>query len=387
MRSPSDLAELGDAASRWAAVVESSVAEALAQDPTEHIAIDAGNETQRRVVDWPAIPQRPRRCLGRVRADRLVGLRDTQGDIGRLEFQDEYAEWRMVGEGDRPERFELTTELPEYWELLTAYQPRRALAVLSAFARRTVSAHEVFGATDPELLDVDERGRRARRMLAPERGGRPAGLNNGVYAITCLSHPTSTLDALVRLVVGSAVPVLTQDRMTSTARAATASEFIASRSQAFAQDCRGSDPVVVERIVSLACDGRHIGVDAPLGVYVLGAQAHELVTPHGDPVPPGWFRFSRGLRRAGVSRYQRMTLEVPSGQDFTLADLRSRRTGEAIRHGAQIAELVQVGVYLRAGAPDAVAVTATPQKRKAPECGTPSECAELRSRADAMERA
>ena len=385
MLPPGELAELGDKVSIWAALVEASVAEALARDPTEHVANNDA-ESQRRVVEWPAIPQRPRRCLGRDRAGRLLGMRDAQGDIGRHELQDEYAEWRMVGEGDQPERFELTTELPEYWELLAAHYPQRMLAVLSAFAQRTVTAHEVFGLTDPELLDADERGRRARGVLAPGRSGRPAALNNGVDAVTCLSHPTNTLEALVRLVVGSAIPMFTQDRATGVARAATASEFIAGRSATFAQDCRGSDPVVVERIVSLACDGRRIGFDDPLGIYIVGIQAHELLTPHGDPVSPEWFRFSRGRRRDGVSRYQRMTFTVPPGQGFTLADLQSRRTGEVIRRGAQIAELVQVGVYLRAGASGAVAVTATPQEHEAPPCGTPGECARLRSLADEMER-
>lgn len=380
------MAEFRDLDSGWAQVVEEAVAEARANvGASEHIAMSVGAEWGRRVIDWPAVPQRPRACLGRERADRLADKRDDQGDIGRRMLQDEYAEWRLVQRDGRPTRFELTTELPEYWELLARRQPQRALDVLSEFAQRPVTSREVFRVADPGELDARQRATVARKALAPGRHGRPTDLNNGVDAITCLSHTTSTLGALARLVVGSATPMFVRDSMTARTRVATASEFIGQGS-GFAEDCRGSDPVVVERIVSLACDGRRIAFDDPLGIYVVGVQAHELLTPVGDPVPSEWFCFSRGTGRGGVSRYQRLTFTVPPDQGFTLADLRSRRTGEPIRFGAQIAELVQVGVYLQAGPPNVVAVTTAPQRAKtSPLCGTTSECEKLRARAQGME--
>jgi hypothetical protein len=62
-------------------------------------------------------------------------------------------------------------------------------------------------------------------------------------------------------------------------------------------------------------------------------------------VPGEWFTTSRGGRR--------LVFEVPASAGFAAGDLVDAATERRIRHGAQIAELVQLRLPLRASAPGA----------------------------------
>ncbi len=70
-------------------------------------------------------------------------------------------------------------------------------------------------------------------------------------------------------------------------------------------------------------------------------------------MPRAWLELSRGTGAAkspdGRPRHQRLKLELPEDADFSLADLRVRRSGERLRFGGQLAELVELAAYVAVG--------------------------------------
>ena len=132
-------------------------------------------------VDWPGYPARIGACLGRDRALELLDWTVAgAGDLGRLRHQEEYVEWRVVREGDRIRRIEMTTELSADWEILAAQEPARTLELVSSFAGEEVSWPAVY-AENPSDPGSTTATRRAafrpadalprRRRSVPRGGG------------------------------------------------------------------------------------------------------------------------------------------------------------------------------------------------------------------------
>ncbi|MDP9135585.1 MAG: hypothetical protein M3N56_12260, partial [Actinomycetota bacterium] len=348
------------------------------------------NASELRVTDWPAVPARIRACLGRDAADALFDASaPAEGDIGRRDFQEEYGEWRVIRDGNGPVRFELTTELSDYWELLAAHAPATAIERVAELARTPVEPSAVFGSHDPfaATSTVEERASAFRaEMLGESPLGRPGPFNDGSKAIVCMTRHDNTLGALLRLVANSAAaPHRVVDAPGGEPRLPSGSEAIRGPVPISAQDCRNSDPVVVERVVRLATEGRLIRFDDPIGVYVLDVQMSDLLAPDGSPLPLEWRTLSRAGERQpdDLSRAQRLVIEAPRGAGFTLAEVRSRRTGEPIVHGAQLAELVQLGVYVRTGPPDSIPVDVETHPAPAPiQCSEHPRCADVKKAAE-----
>ncbi len=387
MAAPGGLTELGEELARW----DAHVAEVTAslKPPPNLSQADRTNATELRVPDWPAVPVRARACLGDARADSLCDARAPSGETGRRLFQEEYAEWRVLRDEDGPTRFELTTELGDYWVLLARHQPERLLELVADFAGvPSLEPTEVFGEPDPRLRASREDIRAeafSRRFLGrslrdKKWRGRPGPFNNGERAITCLSRSDNSLLALVNLVVASAVPLRIRDREDGELRFPSGSEAIPELAEGAAQDCRASDPLVAERIVRLATEGRLIRFDDPIGIYIAAVQSQDLLDPGGQPIPDEWVeRRRQGPPLAdGLARHQRLTLDVPKEAGFKLSDLVSRRTGEKIRLGAQVAELVELAVYIRVGEAGSVPAEARLLPPSDPEpCGGRPECQDL----------
>lgn len=381
MRSPGWLDELGpDGQEAWAARVTSALGKLGA--PTTPADPDAPPE--HRSVDWPGYPARIGACLGR---DRALALLDWTvagvGDLGRLRHQEEYLEWRVVREGDRPRRIEMTTELSDYWEVLAAHEPDRTIELVSSFARERVHWREVY-TKDPNLPSATPESRAksfAKRMLfSSDDRSRSAVLrvspyNTGERALCCMLHPSNTLGALLHLALRAMRHgILIEDPVTGRTRYPSGSEAISMSMGNAAQDGRNSDPVIVEHLVRLVTEGRTVGLDDPIGIAIRGVQRSALAQPNGDAVPEEWFTFGRGLRADeapdGRQRCQRLTLEVPVEAGF-VDDLIVRRTGERLRFGGQLAALVQLGVFLRTGPVGSVPeVLPLPSPAPAsPDCG------------------
>lgn len=309
--------------------------------------------TETAVIDWPGVPLRAVGCLGRSRAHVLLDWRGERGDEGRRRLQEEYVEWRVVRDArDRISRVEFTTELSEYWRILAAHAPRALLAIVAEFAGEpAVAADAVYGDLDPFARDITPAQREeafAARMLDP---GASSPYNNGERAICCMVQPDNRLGALVSLAVVAGVAREVTDPRTGRTRCPTAGEVIALFPEA-AQRGRASDPLIVERVGRLAWEGRLIGFDEPLGVYIEGVEHTRLRRPDGRAVPAEWFRFERGV----APRFQRLTLEVPAPERLAVSELVDTATGQPLHFGAQVAELVQVVLRLRVSAPGVVGI-------------------------------
>lgn len=393
MAAPGGLTEFGEFLERWDAhVVELT---ASLKPPTSLRQANRTNATELRVPDWPAVPVRARACLGGARADRLCDARSPSGETGRRLFQEEYAEWRVLRDADGPTRFELTTELGDYWVLLARHQPERLTELVAEFAGvPSLEPTEIFGELDPADSPDDARAEAfSRRFLGISLTdetwrGLPGPFNNGERAITCLSRGDNSLFVLINLVVASAVALRIRDSKEGELRFPSGSEAIPHLAEDSAQDCRASDPLVAERIVRVVTEGRPIRFDDPIGIYVAAVQSEDLLDPGGQPIPDEWVQRSRqGPPSAdGLARHQRITLEVPKEAGFKLSELVSRRTGERIEWGAQLAELIELAVYVRVGDAGSIPVKSRllPPTDAKPCAGRP-ECQNLERSAAMIE--
>lgn len=395
MQAPGGLRELDiDAAVEWDRLVAAAM---LGANPPPQVLATADKRTPDLTgPDWPAMPARIQSCLGRKEAHALLDWQTEAGDEGRRLYQEEYLEWRVVrAEDGNARRIEMTTEFGDYWKVLAGYQPDETLKLVASFAgEETIAPATVYGDLDPFAADVDPSQRSAAfaaTMLA--ESGRPVAspYNNGQSAICCMVEASNTLRALINLVSASAEPHVVVDSVTKEPRPMSGSEAIQVIRQGAAQDCRNSDPVVVERVVRLATEGRLIAFDDPIGVYIRGVEHRQLIGPDGSDVPAKWFELGRGIGPndpVGQPRYQRLAFEVPDGVGFTVADLKQRETGDRITHGAQLAELVTLGVYMRTSATAKVAVALQPETLRAvTPCTEQPSCDEVRAHWAAFESA
>lgn len=283
--------------------------------------------------DWTGLPPRVVKCL--TRASALDAL-----DSHR-QLQEEYLEWRTVrNRNGKIQRVELTSELPDYWKVLATHHPERTLELVSEFTGRSVAPRNLYGIDNPLSVDPETRG----NAFSATMMNRPNPLNDGREGICFMSQRSNNLGALVKLVAAALVP------RTANGRPASAKEAIPLMGDA-AVEGRASDPVLVERLGRLALEGRFVALDNPVGVYIQGVQLDRLRTPDGALVPTEWFRVSRGIpverSSDGISRQQRLVLEVPMSERLVVSDLIDAATESPIRHGAQIAELVQLRTPLR----------------------------------------
>jgi hypothetical protein len=273
--------------------------------------------------DWTGLPVRVVRCLGRERAlARLDGERD---------LQEEYLEWRTVrGPDGTIRRVELTTELRDYWHVLAAHEPERAVDLVGELTGCAIAARELQ---------------------------RPGRFNDGRDGICFMTHRSNDLAALAKLAAAAAMPCAAGNRR------ATADEAIPLLGDA-AVAGRASDPVIVEALGRLASERRLVALADPVGVYVAGVEHTRLRTPDGSAVPAEWFAPSRGD--------QRLVLEVPAGEGFAVGDLVDAASERPIRHGGQIAELVRLRVMFRASAAGAARsrarLEADPRRRAPLRC-------------------
>ncbi len=294
-------------------------------------------------VEWTGGPTRIVKGLGwRVAVELLDRRRD---------LQEEYLEWRSVREDDGTlRRVELTTELRDYWLVLAACLPARVVDLASRFSGRAVRPEELFGVARPGSLDPEAR----RAGFVETMIARSNPLNDGREAICFMANPNNDLRSLLALASAAAKPWVVDDPITDRRRPATAAEMIPALDGAAVAE-RSSDPVIVERLGRIAVEQRRLALADPLGIYIQGVAASRLRTPDGAPPGPEWFKFGRGVRGAEAPdrrpRTQRLVVEAPPGARFRLGDLVDRASEQPIRYGAQIAELVQLCLFLRIGEP------------------------------------
>lgn len=356
MREPGGLQELDEfGLSAWQRRLEACFNEVKAAfGPTNFVVDHPDDRTLRATaIDWVGLPARVAECLTRARALELSDGNPSDPGEGPRSLQEEYIEWRVVRDRQGIRRVELTTELSDYWRVLAAYRPHRTLELVRGFARDTkVPPEAVYRGCDPLAGSTTPQEREAAfcaAMLSTETAG---PYNDGRHAICCLNQRTNSVYALIGLLVAATGVRLTRDHYTERLRCLSSREAIALRVLAdAAQAGRASDPVIVERLMHLAYEGRLVALDDPIGVYIQSVEHTRLRTPDGGSVPAEWFAFERGLSPAetsdGHARWQRLTFEVPVESGLVGEDLVDTGSEQPIRHGGQIAELVQVALVLR----------------------------------------
>lgn len=167
-----------------------------------------------------------------------------------------------------------------------------------------------------------------------------------------------TLGALIALVAAAAFPHVSEE----TGQVLSGPEAIASGTQA-AQACRNSDPTVVGANIQLAAAGRLFALDDPIGVYIRGVQTERLRQPDGSAGAGGVVPVPAGLAAARLQRPRTLPASRrrgAAGLGFSLGDLVDDATGERVEFGGQIADLVQLAVYVRVSPPGATAVEPRP---------------------------
>lgn len=356
----------------WAARVQNALDDALATyGATPHLATHNEHAMLHSILtDWTAFPARIATCLTRDDARALLDWRTPTGDQGR-NYQEEYAEWRTVRSNDgKIRRFELTTELPDYWVWLAGRNPARTLELLAAFAgEESVDPRAVYGDCDLRgdgSTEAERAGAFAQKMLRD--GDSP--YNNGLRAICCMRQRTNTLGALLGLILASTRRRVARDEVSGMVRCANAAEVIPHLKGA-AELGRNSDPVVVEQLTRLACEGRRMALDGPPAVYIHGVQLERLAAPDGSRIPREWFSFQRTdpveTNPDGAVRARRLVFEAPHEQPICVGDLIDVATGEPVRFGADLADLVQLAIHVRATAPGVVEEPVDPIPRAVPD--------------------
>jgi hypothetical protein len=383
VREPGDLQMLPRAGLQaWRSEVERLLTVPEPEEP-QRLLIRSNRDTPHTLAsDWTGLPQRVVSCIGRQAGLGQLDWSGSQGDEGRRRLQEEYLEWRTVRYPDGLiRRVELTTELPEYWATLAAYAPAALLTAVADFAQEdTVDSAAVFGTCNPFGKNTAPEDRRAAFIdtMLSAKGTSP--YNSGAKAICCMVQSTNTLGGLAAL-AHAALRTYTVIDEHGVGRRCLSADDVLPLMRGLAQPDRASDPLLVERLTRLAWDGRLVAFDDPIGIYVQGVEYGRLRSPAGTPIPPDWFQFSRGTAAPDTpdrrARWQRMTFEVPENEGYAVGDLIDVATETPISFGGQIAELLQVSVYLRVSDPGVWPVE--PYVISAPEQDTAGEgCDEIR---------
>ncbi|MGL6096239.1 MAG: hypothetical protein ACRC7O_10650 [Fimbriiglobus sp.] len=125
-----------------------------------------------------------------------------QIDADRLQFQDEYVEWRAEVKDSKLARVIFTTEFPEYFEAFAAIGEAALIAAIQdAIPDADPTTAELFGpGFNPGAASAIARAQRFTRRLSQNPW------NNGQKGILCLMQQSNTLGALFNLLAACGVP-------------------------------------------------------------------------------------------------------------------------------------------------------------------------------------
>lgn len=204
----------------------------------------------------------------------------------------------------RPKRVQVTTELPEYYQVLAEEDPDLLRDIVTeTLGGEPPRWEELYGpaVANPKLLSPAQRRVAFARQMTGHGGHRdlqnadvpaaPAGSLNAVNTLF-MAHPINGLDDLLYIVMFGAKPYA---RRTDTGALAAAV-----RDQIFRQDlalaalaCRNADPAAAMAAAGAAFEGRTVSFADALGMYI-HAFTSEVFQFQGGPVPDPWIRLSRG---------------------------------------------------------------------------------------------
>jgi hypothetical protein len=273
-----------------------------------------GTQAQTATVRWSAFP---------VTAPASA----VQIDANRLQFQDEYVEWRAEKRNGALTKVTFTTEFSEYLEALAevGVAPLKAeIAKLVPGANPTDA--ELFGAGfNPQTASATARGKRFTAHLPNNPW------NNGQRGILCLTQQFNTMGALFNLLGACGVPNLSVP-----------SGQVCATVGGACGPGRNSDPSVCSAAQDLARGNSSFSLQDPAGIRILDLDPTAQWTLDGQAIDINNPATNQGIWT--VSRNGRRGV-------FTLqGDVRVG--GNKITTGTQLSQLLFVGADV-IHAPDA----------------------------------
>jgi hypothetical protein len=212
-----------------------------------------------------------------------------QIDNGRLQFQDEFVEWRAEKQGEALARVTFTTELCEYFEALAE---AGAAPLKDEIGRLVPGANptdqDLFGSGfNPATAAPHARGSRFRRHLPRNPW------NNGERGILCLTQPFNTMSALFNVLGACAVPRLDLQ-----------SGDVCAKVGGACGPGRNSDPNVCRAAQELARNSS-FSLQDPLGIRIIGLDPAgqwtvdgRVVDMNNEAANGGIWKVTRNGRRA-----------------------------------------------------------------------------------------
>lgn len=283
---------------RWHARVRKFLEHPHLFDPTDRNHVVVGE----RLIAWTGFPR-----------GRLV-LDTQQRDTRRFAFigsddrdtQKEYLEWHTErGRNGTIQRVTFSTESPEYFKELAAFDPALVLRLYQRLVRAEVRHSDLF----------DGRGEY-----------QPRNRWNLTDGIVHYAHEINTLNAAC---------IVVSEAAGSGFVARASPDNYALRMSPGAP--HAADPKVALDTVGVGRLGLRVALGDPFGIYIVGWDDTGWTKPNGSPVGNYW-RVTRGYAGAVL----RLEYSVPAGEGFSVGDIRIG--GRRIEHGGQLAEHVTVGV-------------------------------------------
>lgn len=310
-------------------------------------------------VDWSGYPVRIKQAVDQpdAKLDKFIDWTRSGQTYGRAICHEEYLEWRSVRQADgKLLRLEFTTETPDYWAKLARYEPQKVVELAARFAGEPVDRvdiKELFGVSDPFSIDPfspdgDRLEAAYRRQNYASQAKPPRGAyNNGVKAILHMANGVNSTAAAVALAVFAAYPHGKHAAGHDTPLSGP--EAIEATPQQ-AVNCRNSDPTIVGVVLSTVFARSKVALMDPFGIYIISSPEAGLSLADGSPVPSSWFSMQRGTQATANPQkrdlFQRLVIQAPPGSGSTLNDLRDA-DGNPVQTGAQVARLMNVGIFAK----------------------------------------
>jgi hypothetical protein len=257
-------------------------------------------------------------------------------DNGRLDFQDEYCEWRVEKNGETLTRVTFTTEFSEYLE---AFAEVGVTPLKEEIGRLVPAANptdaDLFGpGFNPATMSAPARGDRFRRNLPNNPW------NNGQRGILCLTQQFNTMSALFNLLGACGVP---RPDLDSGAVCANVGGACGPGRHPHPNPCRG--------VQDLARNDRSFSLQDPAGIRIMGLDPAgrwtvkgQAVDMNNEAVNSGIWKVTRNGRR-GTFTFQG-DVRLGGARINTGADLaRQLIVGAAVIHApnAALPEWARIG--------------------------------------------
>lgn len=272
---------------------------------------DTADDKQNLVITWTAFPRNV--AITSSSDEMRWRMADSTRDV-----QDEYCEWSVTRDPQSRKitRVTFTSEGPEYWEFLAAFNPDLLLSLYRDNISPQVRMKDLF----------DSAGRYRRRNVWN---------NSTTNGAMHLIQPANTLGAEIELAAAaSIVRVINGVELTGE------QELIACGR--YGDEERNSDPHIGGQVNRLARAKADVTIANPVALYINDLNTAGWETPDESDAKDYW-KIVRPHHPDGRPELAlRAVFEVPADKGFTVGDILIG--GVPIEFGAQIADFITIKI-------------------------------------------